>query len=166
MNKLNKVILLSLFAVLLFSPNAFAASNEKGDKKTIVDVAVENENFSTLVTALKEAGLVEALQGEGPFTVFAPTNDAFNALPEGTLESLLKDKDALKDVLLYHVVSGKVTSKEVVKLSTAETLQGSKVSIRVEDGKVYVDNAQVTTVDIMTSNGVIHVIDSVIVPKK
>jgi uncharacterized surface protein with fasciclin (FAS1) repeats len=104
-------------------------------------------------------------KGDGPFTVFAPTDDAFAKLPEGTVEGLLKDKDALTNILLYHVVSGNVTSGEVVKLNSASTLAKSDVKIKVEDGKVFINNSQVTTADVMASNGVIHIIDTVLIPE-
>ena len=110
--------------------------------QSIVDIAVADERFSTLVTALTEAGLVETLQGEGPFTVFAPTNDAFAALPEGTVEGLLEDIPALTDVLLYHVVPGKVMAADVVNLDSADTVQGTALAISVEDGNVMVNDAR------------------------
>jgi len=131
---------------------------------TIVDIAVADENFSTLVTALESAGLVETLQGEGPFTVFAPTNDAFAALPEGALEALLADPDALSEVLLYHVVAGEVYAADVVELSSATAVSGEMLEISTEDDSVMINDAQVVTVDIEASNGVIHVIDSVLLP--
>lgn len=134
-------------------------------KKDIVTVAVEAGSFKKLATALTEAGLVETLKGEGPFTVFAPTDEAFAKLPKGTLEGLLKDKEALKKVLLYHVVSGNVSSKEVVKLDKAKTVGGQDVMIKVKDGKVYVNKSLVTTADVQASNGVIHIIDTVLIPK-
>lgn len=143
-------------------------SHHAEDKpKDIVDTAASLEDFSTLVAAVKAAGLVDALKGDGPFTVFAPTNKAFAALPEGTLETLLKpeNKQKLTDILLYHVVSGKVLAADVVKLEGAETLLKDKsVKIKVAEGKVYVDNAQVVTTDVEVANGVIHVIDAVILP--
>jgi uncharacterized surface protein with fasciclin (FAS1) repeats len=108
---------------------------------------------------------VEALQGDGPFTVFAPTDDAFAKLPEGTVEALLKDKETLKKILLYHVVAGEVTSKEVVNLTKAETLAGKNINIKVKDGSVMINDATVTGADIMASNGVIHVIDTVLIPE-
>jgi uncharacterized surface protein with fasciclin (FAS1) repeats len=137
------------------------------DQKDIVDTAVGAKNFGTLVAAVKAAGLVETLKGDGPFTVFAPTDKAFEKLPAGTVESLLKpeNKDKLVAILTYHVVAGKVTSTDVVKLKTAKTVQGSSISIAVKDGKVKIDDATVTKADIMCSNGVVHVIDSVILPK-
>jgi uncharacterized surface protein with fasciclin (FAS1) repeats len=130
----------------------------------IVDTAVAAGSFTTLVTAVQAAGLVETLKGEGPFTVFAPTDAAFAALPEGTLESLLADIPALTDILLYHVVPGKVMAADVVSLTSATTAQGSDLAILVEDGKVMVNDAMVITTDIETSNGVIHIIDAVLVP--
>ncbi|MPW35407.1 fasciclin domain-containing protein [Vibrio sp. B1Z05] len=151
--------------ILFLSLNAYAGHH--GMKKDIVDVAAGNENFSTLVAAVKAAGLVDTLKGDGPFTVFAPTNDAFAKLPEGTVEMLLKpeNKDKLVAILTYHVVAGKVMAADVVKLSQAETVQGGTAMIKVMDGKVMIDNATVTATDIKASNGVIHVIDTVLMPK-
>ena len=134
------------------------------ETRDIVQVAAEDGRFSTLVTAVEAAGLVDALKAEGPLTVFAPTDDAFAALPEGTLDSLLADIPALTDVLLYHVVEGKVMAEDVLELSEAETLLGEKVNITIEDGKVLVNDAEVIITDIETSNGVIHVIDAVLIP--
>ncbi|WP_315852998.1 fasciclin domain-containing protein [Candidatus Laterigemmans baculatus] len=133
----------------------------------MVDTAVSAGNFKTRVTAVKAADLVETLKGEGPFTVFAPTDEAFAKLPEGTLESLLKpeNKEKLVSISTYHVVPGKGMAKDVVKLKMAKTVQGSSVKITVKDGKVMVDDANVVKTDIGASNGVIHVIDSVILPK-
>lgn len=133
----------------------------------IVATAASVDDFSTLVAAVQAAGLVETLQGEGPFTVFAPTNEAFAKLPEGTVESLLKpeNKDKLVAILTYHVVSGKVMAKDVVGLDSAKTVQGGMVEIKVTDGSVTIDGAKVLKTDIETSNGVIHIIDSVILPK-
>jgi uncharacterized surface protein with fasciclin (FAS1) repeats len=132
----------------------------------IVDVAVEAGSFTTLAAALQAAGLVDTLRGDGPFTVFAPTDEAFAKLPAGTVESLLKpeNKQQLVDILTYHVVSGKVQAKEVVKLDSATTVEGSDVAIQVKNGAVFVDNAKVVKADIAASNGIIHVIDSVILP--
>ena len=143
----------------------FAAAGHHGMKKDIVDTAVAAGDFSTLVTAVKAAGLVETLKGEGPFTVFAPTDAAFAKVPTDTLNALLADKAALANVLTYHVVAGNVMAADVVKLTSAVTVQGQAVSIEVKDGKVYVDGAQVVATDIKASNGVIHVIDAVILPK-
>ncbi len=133
--------------------------------KNIVQTAVDAGSFTTLAAALQAAGLVETLQGPGPFTVFAPTDAAFAKLPAGTVEGLLADLPRLRQVLTYHVVAGKVEAKDVVKLSSATTVQGSAVSIRVVDGKVQIDNATVTTADVQATNGVIHIIDTVILPK-
>jgi uncharacterized surface protein with fasciclin (FAS1) repeats len=135
---------------------------EMGDIVATADAA---GSFTTLLTAAKAAGLVETLQGEGPFTVFAPTDEAFAALPAGTLDKLLADPEALKKILLYHVVSGKVTADQVVGLTSADSVEGSPIAIAVKDGKVYLnDVAQVVKTDVMASNGVIHVIDQVILP--
>jgi uncharacterized surface protein with fasciclin (FAS1) repeats len=131
----------------------------------IVDTATAAGSFKTLLTAATAAGLVETLQGKGPFTVFAPTDEAFAALPAGTLDKLLADKEALKNVLLYHVVAGDVTADQVVKLTSATSVEGAPIAISVKDGKVYLNgSAQVVTPDVMASNGVIHVIDKVILP--
>jgi uncharacterized surface protein with fasciclin (FAS1) repeats len=148
------------------SSQTMAASWGDAAGKDIVTTAVEAGSFNTLAAALKAAGLVEALQGEGPFTVFAPTDEAFAALPEGTVESLLKpeNKALLIDVLTYHVVAGKVTADKVVKLRTADSLSGQRLPILVEEGTVTVAGAQVVKTDIGCSNGVIHVIDSVMMP--
>ena len=131
----------------------------------IVDIAVSNGNFDTLVTAVQAAGLVETLKGEGPFTVFAPTDEAFAKLPSAALNALLADPKALANVLTYHVVPGKVLAADVVGLDTAGTVQGQSVDIAVKGGKVFVDGAQVVMTDVMAANGVIHVIDTVILPE-
>jgi uncharacterized surface protein with fasciclin (FAS1) repeats len=130
----------------------------------IVETAVSAGSFNTLVAAVKAAGLVETLSGEGPFTVFAPTDEAFAEIPEDQLNALLADKEALTAVLTYHVVSGKVMSGDVVKLTSAETVNGQSVDIKVMDGKVMIDGAQVVTADVEATNGVIHVINKVILP--
>jgi transforming growth factor-beta-induced protein len=132
--------------------------------KDIVDTAVADGRFKTLATALTAAGLVDTLKGKGPFTVFAPTDEAFAKLPAGTLTALLADKAKLTAILTYHVVSGRVMAGDVVKLTTANTVNGKPVTIKVDGGKVYINNAQVIITDILTSNGVIHVIDTVILP--
>ena len=162
MYKLTQAMTVGLFTLAL---SMFAAAGHHGMKKDIVDTAVAAGDFNTLVTAVKAAGLVETLKGEGPFTVFAPTDAAFAKVPTDTLNALLADKAALANVLTYHVVAGKVMAADVVKLSSAETVQGQAVSIEVKDGKVYVNGAQVVTTDIKASNGVVHVIDAVILPK-
>jgi uncharacterized surface protein with fasciclin (FAS1) repeats len=135
-----------------------------GAKKDIVDTAVAAGNFKTLATALQAAGLVETLKGKGPFTVFAPTDDAFAKLPAGALDALLKDKAKLTAVLTYHVVSGKVTAADVTRLKEAKTVQGSSLRISTAGG-VKVDDATVVKTDIEASNGVVHVIDSVLMPR-
>ena len=133
----------------------------------VVEIAAGAEDFSTLVAAVKAAELVAVLSSKGPFTVFAPTNEAFAKLPKGTVESLLKpeNKDKLIAVLKYHVVPGKVMAKDVVKVDSAKTAQGSSVTVTVEGKTVKVDNAKVVKTDIEASNGVIHVIDTVIIPE-
>jgi uncharacterized surface protein with fasciclin (FAS1) repeats len=165
--------------MLKFAPVAFAAaaltiavpasaqysSDADGWKsdKTIVETAIAAGSFETLVAAVKAAGLVDVLSGEGPFTVFAPTDEAFAKLPEGTIEALLADKEKLTAVLTYHVVPGKVKAKDVMKLTSAKTVQGKELTIDTSDG-VKVDNATVVKADIEASNGVIHVIDTVLIP--
>jgi len=162
MKKITQAITVGFFSLVL---SMFAVAGHHGMKKDIVDTAVAADDFNTLVTAVKAAGLVETLKGEGPFTVFAPTDAAFAKVPAETLNALLADKAALANVLTYHVVAGKVMAADVVKLTSAKTVQGQTVKIEVKDGKVYVDGAQVVTTDIKASNGVIHVIDAVILPK-
>ena len=162
--KTSKLLSLAALAILTFS--ALAGGNYK-KQQDIVDTAVAAGSFTTLVAALKAAGLVDTLKGDGPFTVFAPTDEAFAKLPAGTLESLLKpeNKDQLAAILTYHVVAGKVKASDVVKLTAATTVQGKDVSIMVKDGGVVLNGAsQVVKTDIKTSNGVIHVIDTVILP--
>ena len=153
-------------AAALLLPVSAQAQDTKKAKPTVVEIAVGNEDFSTLVAAVKAAGLAEALSGEGPFTIFAPTNEAFAKLPAGTVEGLLKpeNKDKLAGILTYHVVAGKVMSGDVVKLTEAETVNGQKVKIDASEG-VKVDDATVTTADVECKNGVIHIIDAVILPK-
>jgi len=142
------------------------ASRAEYQAKDIVDTAVAAGQFKTLAAALQAAGLVDTLKGAGPFTVFAPTDEAFAKLPAGTLDALLKDIPKLKGILTYHVVAGKVMAADVVKLKSATTVNGQSVKIKAEGGKVMVDNANVVKTDIECSNGVIHVIDAVILPKK
>lgn len=139
----------------------------EGGSKDIVDTAVAAGDFKTLAAALKAAGLVDTLKGKGPFTVFAPTDAAFAKLPAGTLESLLKpeNKEKLTSILTYHVVPGTAKAAQVTSMTSAETVNGKSVSIKAQGGKVQVDNANVIKADVMASNGVIHVIDSVILPK-
>ncbi len=152
----------TLAALLMTCLTAPAFAQEKD----IVDTAVGAGSFKTLVAAVKAAGLVETLKGKGPFTVFAPTDEAFAKLPKGTVENLLKpeNKEQLVAVLTYHVVSGKVMAADVVKLKEAKTVQGSKVKVTVDGGTVMIDKAKVVKTDIGCTNGVIHVIDAVILP--
>jgi len=153
---------LALAMVLTFGANALAAP-----KQDIVDTAIAAGSFKTLVAAIQAAGLVDTLKGKGPFTVFAPTDAAFAKLPAGTVQDLLKpeNKAKLVAILTYHVVAGDVTSKEVVKLTEAKTVEGQTVKISVHDGKVMINNATVVKADIAASNGVIHVIDTVLIPQ-
>jgi transforming growth factor-beta-induced protein len=165
MKKLNTgLTVISLIALLVFAVQGWA---ETSHKKDIVDTAIAAGSFNTLAKALTAAGLVETLKGKGPFTVFAPTDDAFAKLPAGTLEDLLKpeNKEKLKSILTYHVVSGKVKAAAVTKLKKVKTVNGQDLKITVKDGTVMVDEAKVAKTDIMCSNGVIHIIDAVLMPK-
>lgn len=141
----------------------YSAMSQRAEKD-IVDTAIAAGQFKTLVKLVQEAELVDALRGKGPFTVFAPTDEAFAKLPKSKVEALLKDKEALRRVLLYHVVSGKVMASDVTKLRSAKTLQGQNIRIRVRNNTVYVNDAKVVKADIVCTNGVIHVIDKVILP--
>jgi uncharacterized surface protein with fasciclin (FAS1) repeats len=158
------------FAGMLTATSASAQMSDRGTMaapaKTIVDVAVENGSFKTLVAALQAADLVGALQGTGPFTVFAPTDAAFAKLPAGTVDALLKDPKRLASILTYHVIPGKVMAADVLKGNGAKpaTLNGAALNITVTGGKVFVNGAQVTAADVAASNGVIHVIDTVVRP--
>lgn len=156
----------TLACLIVALPMMATAGSYSMQKEDIVDVAVGNDNFSTLVAALKAADLVGALQGDGPFTVFAPTNDAFAKLPQKTLNELLKpeNKADLQAVLTYHVVSGKVDSKTAMGLSEAPSLQGEKIAISLDGSNVMINQAKVVMADVNASNGIIHVIDTVILP--
>ena len=149
---------------LTVGTSAVAFADDHGMHKDIVDTAVAADDFNTLVTAVQAAGLVETLKGDGPFSVFAPTDAAFAKIPASDLQALLADKDQLTQVLTYHVVPGKVMAADVMGLDSAATVQGSEVDIQVVAGGVKIDNANVVQTDIETSNGVIHVIDTVILP--
>lgn len=165
--KLFKTTVLTLATMALMTTVAVAGGNYNKNKKDIVDTAVAADSFTTLAAALDAAGLIDTLKGDGPFTVFAPTDAAFAKLPEGMVESLLKpeNKDKLTAILTYHVVAGKVYAKQVVDLNSATTVEGSDINIEVKDGNVILDgNSTVTKTDIKTSNGVIHVIDTVLMP--
>jgi len=169
MNRVTKyfgIALLANFALAFMASTANAGDYKKAASKDIVDTAVAAGQFETLAAALGAADLVGTLKGDGPFTVFAPTDAAFAKLPEGTVESLLKpeNRDQLVAVLTYHVVAGEVKAADVVKLSEAKTVNGQSVSIEVGDNGVRIDNANVIATDIGASNGVIHVIDTVILP--
>ncbi len=161
-------LIIALSSVLLIAPaladHHGGYGQEDGNGKTIIETARDAGQFGTLLTAIEAAGLTDALSGDGPFTVFAPTDEAFSAIPEDQLNALLADTDALTAVLTYHVVSGKVKAADVVELGSAETLQGSRVDISTYNGSVRIDGATVVTADIEASNGVIHVIDAVITP--
>lgn len=175
--KLNKFVgkkltalgaMLGLIAMIAVFPVNARVAGDSVESNDIVETAVAAGNFKTLAAALEAAGLIDALKGEGPFTVFAPTDEAFAKLPAGTVETLLKpeNKEKLKAILLYHVVPGNVTAGEVTKLNgrSVKTLQGSSIKVKTSHG-VRVDNAKVTQTDIKASNGVIHVIDTVLMPK-
>lgn len=155
-----------MIGVLVLTLGARDVRADETSEKTIVEIAAGNDSFKTLVTAVKAAGLVETLSGKGPFTVFAPTDEAFKKVPENVLADLLKpeNKDKLVAVLTYHVVPGKVMAADVVKLKSAKTVQGSEAKVTVKDGKVKIDDANVIKTDIVAKNGVIHVIDAVILP--
>ena len=155
------ITLTAAIAAFVAAPSTVEAQMATDD---IVATAVEAGSFTTLAAALEAAGLVEVLQGEGPFTVFAPTDEAFAKLPAGTVEALLADTEALTRILTYHVVAGRVTSDQVVGLSEAETVAGLTAPIEVKDGEVYVAGAKVVAADVQASNGVIHVIDTVMLP--
>jgi len=158
---MKKFLALAAAAVAFVSP---ALAEEP--KQNVVEIAVGNKDFSTLVAAVKAAGLVETLSGKGPFTIFAPTNDAFAKLPAGTVEGLLKpeNKEKLAGILTYHVVGAKVMAADV-KSGKVKTVNGKEFEVKVADGTVTVDGAKVVKTDIVGTNGVIHVIDSVILPK-
>jgi len=170
MHTITRTALVSALCLTLVAGNALAGScNSKTAhsheaKESLYGLASEG-GFKTLTAAIQAAGLQETLTEKGPFTVFAPTDEAFAKLPEGTVEALLEDPEALKEVLLYHVVSGTVLAEDVVKLESAETLNGQKVAIHTEDG-VKINDANVIKTDIMAENGTIHVIDTVLIPAK
>ena len=164
-----KLLQKTFFGMLVgFAATAAMAGTYKANQSpgTIVAVAAANPDFSTLVTAVKAAGLVDTLNSKGPFTVFAPTNEAFAKLPAGTVENLLKpeNKEKLAAILTYHVVAGKVTAAQVVKLKSAKTVNGKPVTIKVDSAGVMLNDAKVSATDVMAGNGVIHVIDTVLIP--
>jgi len=163
---MKRTLILGLLIALSAGPALAGScgSHATTASNNIVETAVSAGSFNTLVAAVQAADLADTLAGDGPYTVFAPTDEAFAKLPAGTVEALLDDPDRLREILLYHVVPGKVTSAQVAALDSATTAQGSDVDIRVADGSVMVNNATVTAADIETSNGIIHVIDTVILP--
>jgi uncharacterized surface protein with fasciclin (FAS1) repeats len=167
---MKRYVVLGLVLALGTAP-AFAggscgsSAKQAANSGDIVATASSAGSFNTLVAAVQAAGLVETLQADGPYTVFAPTDEAFAKLPEGTVESLLANPDQLREVLLYHVVPGRVMASDVVSLDSAKTAQGSEIDIMLADGGVRINDANVTATDIETSNGVIHVIDTVIIPR-
>jgi uncharacterized surface protein with fasciclin (FAS1) repeats len=166
MKGMQKALLVACVAVLGVGIGMWAIAADHAERKDIVDTAAGAEGFSTLVTAVKAAELVESLKGEGPFTVFAPTDEGFAKIPKEQLAALLNDQAALAAVLTYHVVPGKVMAADVVNLGEAETLQGQPVAIVVEDGTVKINGVNVIKTDIECTNGVIHVIDGVLLPPK
>lgn len=158
MAHLSSIIRASCIALPMVYASGIAAAAD------IVETASEAGSFQTLLSAAEAAGLVDTLKSEGPFTVFAPTDEAFAKLPAGTVEALLNDKAALTRILTYHVVAGRVTAAQVVNLTEAQTVAGIRAEIKVKDGSVYVGGAKVVTTDILASNGIIHVIDTVMLP--
>jgi len=150
---------------LLLSGGAVAGGGSNVPSgNTIASIVANNPNFSTLLSAVQAAGLVETLNGSGPYTVFAPTNAAFAKVPSDQLQALLNDREQLRALLLYHVVPGRVTAAQVKTMSSAATAQGSTINVRTMSGKVMIDDATVTRADLRASNGIIHVIDTVLMP--
>ncbi|MEM1002965.1 MAG: fasciclin domain-containing protein [Bacteroidota bacterium] len=162
--KVMRIPVLVAFSVALASVVALADAHKSKQKMDVVDTAISAGSFNTLVEAVVAADLVETLKGEGPFTVFAPTDEAFAKIPANDLQALINDREALTKVLTYHVVPGNITAEEIQGMTSAQTVEGSSITIDTSDG-VMVDNAKVIQADIMTSNGVIHFIDSVIIPQ-
>ena len=171
MQRNSRIWMAAAVAAVVTMPAVLSAQNathkDKKPMKNIVEVAVEAGSFNTLVTAVKAAGLAETLQGPGPFTVFAPTDAAFAKLPKGTVEALLADKEKLASILTFHVVSGKVMAADIIKSdgATPVTVNGLPLDIVVRGGKVYVNGVNVVTADVQASNGVIHIIDTVLLPQ-
>ena len=169
MQRIRNILLVSVAVMAVAAAPASARTDlnaaPSGAEKNIVQTAVAAGKFKTLASLLKKAGLAGTLQGKGPFTVFAPTDAAFAKVPDATLEALGKDKAKLRSVLLYHVAKGKLTAAKVVKRESVKTLNGKRVKIRVRDDNVFVGGARVTTADVGASNGVIHVINKVLIPR-
>jgi len=164
MSRIRTTLVLLAVAAVTVAAFAPAASARPAAQADIVGTAVEAGRFTTLTKLLSRAGLVQTLRQPGPYTVFAPTDAAFRKVPKRTLDSLMRDRAKLRSVLLYHVVAGKVTAADVVKLRSAKTASGKSVRIRVAGSRVFVNRARVTTADVMATNGVIHVIDRVLIP--
>lgn len=168
---MKKLVILTLAIALVLPLNAFAGSGytkkTAGASMDVVDMAAHAGVFNTLVQAIQSADLEPVLRGEGPFTVFAPTDEAFAKLPAGTIEDLLKpeNQEKLQAILTYHVVPGEVYAKDVVKMESGKTANGQDVRIRTENGSVFIDDAKVTKADVPASNGVIHIIDTVLMPQ-
>jgi uncharacterized surface protein with fasciclin (FAS1) repeats len=173
--KISRIVLAIFFGLAIVSINQIAKADNCAatsqtamsvpHTKDVLETAVTAGSFNMLAAAIKAAGLVETLQAKGPFTVFAPTDSAFAKLPAGTVESLLKDKEKLASILTYHVVAGKVMAADIAKLTSAKTVNGQSLKIKSDKTGVMVDNAKVVTTDIVCSNGVIHVIDTVVIPQ-
>jgi uncharacterized surface protein with fasciclin (FAS1) repeats len=166
MKNMKSLVITVLLGMLLFANNSLASEGYEEKDGDIVDLAASTKFLSTLVEAVKAGDLVETLRGDGPYTVFAPTNAAFAALPEGTLETLLmpKNRDKLVEILTYHVVAGKVLSSDLSDGMKAKTVEGSDITVHITDSGVKINEANVSAADIMASNGVVHVIDRVIIP--
>jgi uncharacterized surface protein with fasciclin (FAS1) repeats len=164
MNRTHKLVAFLAIGAIAVAALGSTASATSQENRTIAQTAAASGQFKTLTQLLKQAGLVSTLQRRGPYTVFAPTDAAFEKVPKQTLRALLANKAKLKAVLLYHVVPGRVTAAKVVKLTSATTANGERVRIRVKGSTVYVNNARVTKADVIASNGVIHVVDRVLIP--
>jgi uncharacterized surface protein with fasciclin (FAS1) repeats len=164
---LKKTFAIGTFAAVVLAVATSGSTIVRAETRDVVETAVAAGSFKVLAKALDAAGLVTTLKGSGPFTVFAPTDEAFSKLPAGTLETLLKpeNEEKLRRILTYHVVPGKVMASDVVKLQSAKAVSGDTITVKTQNGVVHVDNATVTSADVAASNGVIHVIDSVILPK-
>lgn len=168
MKQRKRLILIMVAVIILQASMCLMAKSARNDQMDIVQVAQSNKDLTTLVTALQSAGLVDDLKGEGPFTVFAPTNEAFSKLPQGTLEDLLKPENQSKlvDILTYHVKAGKTSSEEAIKLNGQDILMlnNNPAKIEVKNGSLYIDGAKVIVADVQAKNGVIHIIDTVMLP--
>mgnify|MGYP005834287255 CR=1 FL=1 len=168
LKKMTILLVLSMFLMTVTAPALAQMTDQKAGSqdKNIVQIASSADQFSTLTGAVKQADLAQTLSGKGPYTVFAPTNDAFDKLPEGTVDSLMKDKDQLKSVLTYHVVSGNMTKQDLMDKDSVKTVQGESLPVKTTDGTLMIGNAKVIGDPIMASNGIIYPIDTVLVPGK